>query len=151
MPRNRSSAATPVRRRAAPAVRRVRVRAARYHRGRGVRQADQIVEQNRGWAEQTDDPLAIISGGFGRQRVVVFLAQLKRPAHDRFDRLDHVGGFRDQGRTLLDQIIGARGAWIERRARHGEHFAPLFGGEPRRDQRARTVRGLDDDDAKRSA
>ena len=67
------------------------------------------------------------------------------------DRVDDVGGFGDQRRALLDQIVGAGGARIERRAGHGKHLAALFGGHPRGDQRARAVRGLDDDDAEREA
>ena len=60
-------------------------------------------------------------------------------------------GFGGQRRALLDQIVGAGGARIERRARHRKHLAALFGGHPRRDQRARAVRGLDHDDAERRA
>ena len=74
-----------------------------------------------------------------------------RPLQDRLNGADDVTGFGDQRRALLDQIIGAGGARIERRARHRKHLTALFGRHPRRDQRARAVRGLDHDDAERCA
>ena len=64
-----------------------------------------------------------------------------RLAQDRADDGDHVGSFRDQGRALLEQVVGAFGARIERGAGHGEHFAALFEREARRDQRARSPGG----------
>ena len=66
-------------------------------------------------------------------------------------RGDHVGGFGHQRRALLEQAVGAFGARIERRARHGEHLAALFAGEPRGDQRAGAPRRFDDDDADATA
>ena len=54
----------------------------------------------------------------------------------------------DRSRALLDQAVGAFGARIERRARHGKDFAALFQRESRRDQRARTFGRFDNDQAK---
>ena len=79
------------------------------------------------------------------------LAQRDWPAHDRLDRVDDVGGFGGECGALLDQIVGAGRARIERRAGDGEHLAALFGGDPRRDQRARAMRGFHHDDAERHA
>ena len=64
---------------------------------------------------------------------------------------DHVGGFRDQRRALLEQAVGAFGARIERRARHREHLAALLEREPRGDQRAGAARRFDHHDADREA
>ena len=52
--------------------------------------------------------------------------QVERAAEDRLDHRHHVGGFGDQRRALLEQAVGAFGARIERRARHGEDLAALF-------------------------
>ena len=65
--------------------------------------------------------------------------------------MDDIRCLRGQRRALLDEIVGAGGARIERRARHREHLAALFGGNPRRDQRSRAMRGLHHDDAERHA
>ena len=72
-----------------------------------------------------------------------------RLAEDRAQHAEHVGGFRHQRRALLEQAVGALRARIERRAGHREHLAALFQRHPRRDQRARAARRLDDDDAER--
>ena len=74
-------------------------------------------------------------------------AEHDRPFHDRRDGVDDVAGFRGQRRALLDQVVGAGGARIERRTRHRKNLAALFGGHPRGDQRARPMRGLHHDDA----
>jgi DNA processing protein len=58
--------------------------------------------------------------------------------HDRIYPPEH--------EDLLASIIDAGGARIERRARYCEHFAALFGGDPRRNQRSRTECGFDHDD-----
>ncbi|GEP08546.1 hypothetical protein MGN01_03910 [Methylobacterium gnaphalii] len=50
---------------------------------------------------------------------------------------------RDQGRALTDQVVGALGARIERRAQRRENRPPLLQGVARRNQRARAPRGLD--------
>ena len=71
---------------------------------------------------------------------------------DPDDGLQHrndVGGLGHRRGALLDQAVGAFGTRIERRARHGEHFAALLERQPRRDQRARAFRRLDHDDAER--
>ena len=47
-----------------------------------------------------------------------------------------VGGFRDEGRALPEQVVAAFGARIERGAGHREHFAALFEREACGDQRA---------------
>ena len=52
-------------------------------------------------------------------------------------------------RALLEQAVGAFGARIERGARHREHFAALFAGQPRGDQRAGAARRLHDHHAER--
>ena len=75
-----------------------------------------------------------------------------RPPHDRLDRLDHVGGFRDQCRALLDQVIGAG----KRAGSSGEPGTantsrPCSLAKPCRDERARAERRLDHDDAERGA
>ena len=49
----------------------------------------------------------------------------------------------------LMQAVRALRARIERRARYRKHFAALLERKPRGDQRARALRGLDDDDAER--
>lgn len=50
---------------------------------------------------------------------------------------------------FAQEIVAPFAARIEGRAGHGEHFPPLFIGKPGRDERARTPRRLDDDDAER--
>ena len=53
--------------------------------------------------------------------------------HDGPHHGHNVGRFGHRGRALLEQAIGAFGARIERRARHGKHFAALFEGKSRGD------------------
>jgi hypothetical protein len=105
-----------------------------------------------GRTEQADDLCAIAGIGIALERFVVFAErQHRRPLHDRRDRLDHVGSLGDQCRALLEQVVGAGGARIERRARHGKDLAALFGRHPRRDQRTRALGWFDHDDAERGA
>ena len=47
--------------------------------------------------------------------------------HDWTHGTDDVGGFGNQRRTLLDEIVGAGGARIERRAWHSKDLTALFG------------------------
>ena len=79
----------------------------------------------------------------------LFQLLFRRSFEDRINHTNNVCRGGDEGGALFEQVVGARGARIERRARYGEHFAPLFRRHPRRDQRAGTMRGLDDDDADR--
>src|SRR6185437_11226241 len=50
-----------------------------HYRRRGCGHPDQIVERDRARSEQTDDAGAIADLGFGSQRLVLRLAQRKRP------------------------------------------------------------------------
>src|SRR6185437_758002 len=119
---------------------------------RGRRDPDQVVETDRARSQQADNACAIACPGFEVERLgVVRLAQFDRPLHDRCDGMDDIRCLRDQRRALLDQFVGPGGARVERRTRHREHLAALFGGNARGDQRARAVRGLDHDDAERDA
>ena len=53
--------------------------------------------------------------------------------------------------AILDQLVSALGARVERRSRHCKNLAVLFGGETRGDQRARFLRRLDHQNAARHA
>ena len=55
------------------------------------------------------------------------------------------------GCALFDEAVGAFGARIKRRARHGEDLTALFERKPRRDQRTRSLGGFDNDDAERQS
>ena len=107
-----------------------------HHRRRCRRHPDQVVDRNRTWSKQVCDARAIVRVGVGRKRFAIAFAQGKcgRALHNRLDRLDDVGGLGDQRRALLDQIVGAGRPRIERRTRHGKHFAALFGRHPCGDQ-----------------
>src|SRR5581483_5547125 len=50
--------------------------------------------------------------------------------------VEDVGGGLGEDGAVAEQVVGAAAARIERRARHGEHVAPLFEGEAGGDQRA---------------
>ena len=82
-------------------------------------------------------------------RVGLLGRRLHRLAQDRADDGDDVGGFRDKSRALLEQVVGAFGARIERGARHREHFAALFEREACGDQRAGAPGGFHHHDADR--
>ncbi len=77
--------------------------------------------------------------------------QIEAAAEDRFEQCNDIGGFRDQGRALLEQPVGTLGAGVEWGAGHRENFAALFAGEPRRDQGAGAARRFYDDHADRQA
>ena len=100
-----------------------------------------------------DDPRALVGGGIDVVQAVAVrrlrLPRGQRHPHDRLQHGDDIGGLGHRRRALLDQAVGAFRARIERRARHGKHFAALFERQPRRDQRARAFGRLDDDDAER--
>ena len=64
-------------------------------------------------------------GKAGRAAVRFLDRRLDLLAQDRSDHGQLVGGFGDERRALLEQAVGAFGARIERRARHGEHLAAL--------------------------
>ena len=72
-------------------------------------------------------------------------------SEDRLDDGDDVRGLSDQRRALLEKPIGAFCPRIDRRPWNGEDFAPLLEREPRRDQRAGPLRGLDNHHTKREA
>src|SRR5437762_3167857 len=55
----------------------------------------------------------------------------------------------DKRCSLLDELIGALASRIHRRARHRKYFAPLFHRKPRRNQRTRFERRLDNHRAAR--
>ena len=66
----------------------------------------------------------------------LFGAQFDRLAQDWAQHRADVGGVRHQRRALLDELVRPFRAWVERRARHREHLAPLFEREAGGDQRA---------------
>jgi hypothetical protein len=70
-----------------------------------------------------------------------------RLAQDRAQHRDHVGRLRHHGRALLDEVVAALRARIERRARHREDLAALLERAAAGDQRARALGGLDHHDA----
>ena len=74
-----------------------------------------------------------------------------RASQDRRERLDDIARRGDEAGALLQEIVGAGGARIERTAGHGEHFSSLFAGKPRRDQRTRTLGRLDHHYAERDS
>lgn len=86
-----------------------------------------------GRAEQAGDLVAVMPLRIVLERLAVGLADRmhQRPLHDRCDSVDDVGGFGDERCALLEQVVGAGGARIERRAGDGEHFAALLGRHAR--------------------
>ena len=102
-----------------------------------------------------EDDACPLVGGWGGGRffsfVGILLARGKFGANDRPQDGNNVVCLSDRSRALLDQAVGAFGARIERRARHGKDFAALFQREPRRDQRARMFGSFDNDQAKGEA
>ena len=70
--------------------------------------------------------VAGVGFGAGRRRVRLLSASSIGRPRIGSQRGDDVGGFGHQRRALLEQAVGAFGARIERRARHGEHLAALF-------------------------
>ncbi len=98
-----------------------------------------------------------VSDVFGRRRHGGLLLaegahrRSQRGAEHRLDRRDDVVRLGGDDGACLEQAVGARGARIERRARHGEDDAALLAGEARGDQRAGPLRRFDDDDAERQA
>ena len=98
------------------------------------------------WSAPTsdaDDGGRVVSGSSA--------VELDRLAQDRAQHRDHVGGFRHQRGALLEQLVAALRARIERRAGHREHLAALLEREAGGDQRARALRRLDDHHARRKA
>lgn len=89
--------------------------------------------------------------GTGVGGVRFFGDKLHRRAQDRAHGRDHVGSLRHQDGTLLEQVVAPLRTRIQGRAGHGEHFAALLERKPRRDQGARALGGLHDDDADRQA
>ena len=69
----------------------------------------------------------------------------------RRDGVDHVARLGDQPGALLQEIVAAGGARVERRARHGEDLAVLLQREAGGDQRAGSLGRLHDDGGERHA
>ncbi len=102
--------------------------------GRRVQGANQFVAGNRGRREHRLDlisqPIRL-----SVQRRLIGLGRLEQVALGFADGwqvlqgADHVLRSFAQLRALADQVIGPLGAGIERGARHGEDFAPLFVGK----------------------
>jgi hypothetical protein len=121
---------------------------------RAAGQANEIIDRHGCRPEQVHDARAFAAAGVDRRqrrRVGLRNRRFHRLAQDRAHDGDHVGSFRDEGRALLEQVVGALGARIERRAGHGEHFAALFEREPRGDQRARSPGRFHHHDADRKS
>ena len=91
------------------------------------------------------------SSGPGTSGVGFLRRHVEAAPEDRFQHRDHVGGFGDQRRALLEQTVGSFRARIERRAGHRKHFAALFAGKPRGDQRAGAARRFHDHHADRQS
>ena len=68
---------------------------------------------------------------------------MDRALEDRAQRRDNVTGLGHRGRTLLEQVVRALAARIERGARHSEHLTALLQRHARGDERARSLRRLD--------
>jgi hypothetical protein len=64
---------------------------------------------------------------------------LGRPSQNWRERFHDVAGGGDESRTLLEQVIGAGRARVERAARQGKDIASLLARQSRRDQRARAL------------
>ena len=62
-----------------------------------------------------------------------------------------IGGIAHQMGAVEQQFEATGGQGVQRRARHGEHFAPLVQRAPRGDQRAAAGGGLDHHRAARQA
>ena len=128
--RFRFRSATPTRRRGVRAGRQARVPAAPCARSRARCPRSGSDRRSRPGSVRAGDDAA--RGPRRRDRSsrgrssVSSQRQHDRPFHDRRDRLDDIGGFRHQCRALLDQIVGAGRARIERRARHGKNLAALL-------------------------
>lgn len=106
-------------------------------------------------AEHTEDGLELAAGDFGGRlgrrcgrhiKTCIGFGVRFPQARERFQRRQNVGGFRNQGGTLLDEAIGAFRARVEGMARHGEHFAALLGSVARGDERAGACGRLNDHD-----
>ena len=150
-----SAAATPIRRRGVPARPAISNSSStiRTMRGRTLRQPHQIVDRNRRRAQQATIRARSSGAGSASSRASISASSGSRAgsvaAHDRLQHGNNVGRFGNRRRALVDQAVGALGARIERRARHGEDLAALFERQARGDQRAGALRRLDDDDAER--
>ena len=86
---------------------------------RAAGQANEIIDRHRRRPEQVHDARAFAAARFDRRqrwRVGLRNRRFHRLAQDRAHDGEHVGSFRDQGRALLEQVVGAFGARIERGA-----------------------------------
>jgi hypothetical protein len=124
------------------------------HAWRSFGKPDEIVHRDRHRTQEPNDARTLVGCGFrafSRRFTANWLSLACRQfdTDDRLQRGNDVGYFRHWCGTLFEQAIGALGARIERGAWNGENFAALFERQPRGDQRARTLGGLDDDDAER--
>src|SRR5271165_2256075 len=118
----------------------------RSHDGRrSAREPDKIVDGHRRWSEEIHDSRALAAARLAArraERLRLLGRQLDRMAEDGAQHRDHVVGLGNQGRTLLEQLVAALRARIERRAGHREDFAALLERKPRGDERARPLRRL---------
>jgi len=120
-----------------------------------ARGPNQLVDVDGARAERLQNALPVTLTDIGeRWRRVRLIARRKlyarrcgAAAKDRRQRLDDVLRGRDQRGALLQEIVGPRGAWIERVPRDGKDFATLLSGQPCGDQRSRPLGRLDDDNA----
>ena len=106
--------------------------------------AGDLVDIDRARSKRADDPLPLALRDFGQGfRRYAFLrgGQLRaerfdRAPKDRRQSFDDVAGAGDEAGALLEQIVGAGGARVERAARHGKDLAALLAGKAGGDQRA---------------
>ena len=119
------------------------------------RVADDLVDADRGRAERLDDAVALVVAGRRRRRKVRRFLELlvfrRLDAGARRDLLDDVARLGDQDGAVLEQLVGAGRARVERRAGNREDQPSHLAGEPGTDQRARAVCRLDDDQPERQA
>jgi len=121
-----------------------------HNRGRGAREPDHIVDRGWAWAKQTDDARALAAAGLAGGRGGGFRlldGDLVRAAENRTEHRDHVGRFGHERGALLEQLVAALGARIERGAGRRKDLTALLEGKPGSDEGARAFRRFDDDDA----
>ena len=76
-------------------------------------------------------------------RLLRSLSRLRAGGDQRLQHARHMVDRGAERRAVADEIVGALGARIERRARNGENLPSLLQGETRGDERARAPRRLD--------
>ena len=117
--------------------------------GRTSGQSDQIINGYWRRAKQVDNTGSLADFGhrmWRARRLRLLCREIDRWAKNGLQNVDHIGSLSDERRALFEHFVASFSARIQRGAGHRKNLATLLKRKPGSDERARTFRGLHNQD-----